>query len=210
MTTLEKIRAEILFKNRYQFWEYGIDTYLKIDDVLAVLDKYAEQEPCTDAQERYEDLCEYFGDAKDVLKSRKDFKAWLDRIKWHIHKAEELAAENDDLRDQLAMRDRFKQGPCDDVVSRQAVLDVCKHKGKDCIRCSFYNIKFIDERTVKGYCTLGKAVRELPPVRPQEQTGHWIRQDNTKEPLYGWYFCSECNSVIGEKTKFCSNCGAKM
>lgn len=46
MTTLEKIRAEILFKNRYQFFEYGIDTYLKIDDVLAVIDKYAEQEPC--------------------------------------------------------------------------------------------------------------------------------------------------------------------
>lgn len=49
-----------------------------------------EQEPCEDAQERYEDLCEYFGDAKDILKSRKDFKAWLERIKWHIHKAEEL------------------------------------------------------------------------------------------------------------------------
>ena len=34
-----------------------------------------------------------------------------------------MAAENDDLRDQLAMRCRFKQEPCDDVVSRQAVLD---------------------------------------------------------------------------------------
>ena len=44
----------------------------------------------------------------------------------------------------------------------------------------------------------------------EPKTGHWIRQDNTKEPLYGWYFCSECNSVIGDKTKFCSNCGAKM
>lgn len=49
-----------------------------------------EQEPCDDAQELYEDLCEYFGDAKDILKSRKDFKAWLGRVKWHIHKAEEL------------------------------------------------------------------------------------------------------------------------
>ena len=44
----------------------------------------------------------------------------------------------------------------------------------------------------------------------EPKTGHWIRQDNTKEPLYGWYFCSECNSVIGDKPKFCSNCGAKM
>lgn len=44
----------------------------------------------TIAQERYEDLCEYFGDAKDILNSRDNFKAWLDRVKWHIHKAEEL------------------------------------------------------------------------------------------------------------------------
>ena len=44
----------------------------------------------TVAQERYEDLCEYFGGAKDILNNREDFKAWLGRIKWHIHKAEEL------------------------------------------------------------------------------------------------------------------------
>jgi hypothetical protein len=49
------------------------------------------------------------------------------------------------------------------------------------------------------------AIKTLEP-----KTGHWIRQDNTKKPLYGWYFCSECNSVIGDKPKFCSNCGARM
>ena len=49
------------------------------------------QEPCENiAEERYKDLCEYFGEMKDILKSRKDFKAWLERVKWHIHKAEEL------------------------------------------------------------------------------------------------------------------------
>lgn len=50
--------------------------------------KALEQEPI--AQERYEDLCEYFGGVEDFLKNRDDFKAWLDRVKWHIHKAEEL------------------------------------------------------------------------------------------------------------------------
>ena len=42
------------------------------------------------AQERYEDLCEYFGGSEAILKSRDDFKAWLDRVKWHVCKAEEL------------------------------------------------------------------------------------------------------------------------
>lgn len=65
---------------------YRKATFIKVNELLKAL----EQEPCDDAQERYEDLCEYFGGAKDILKSRKDFKAWLERIKWHIHKAEEL------------------------------------------------------------------------------------------------------------------------
>lgn len=55
-----------------------------------VISEWLEQEPKTVAQERYEDLCEYFGDAKVILKNREDFKAWLDRVKWHIRKAEEL------------------------------------------------------------------------------------------------------------------------
>jgi len=80
--------------------------------------KVLEQEPCNDAaKERYEDLCEYFGEAKDILTNREDFKAWLGRVKWHIHKAEELSAENDDLRDQLAMRD-FREKPKTDVLDK--------------------------------------------------------------------------------------------
>ena len=55
MTTLDKIRAEIENDtNRYQFQGYGIDTYLKIDDVLAVIDKYAEQEPSEEWQNGYD------------------------------------------------------------------------------------------------------------------------------------------------------------
>ena len=79
--------------------------------------------------------------------------------------------------------------PCEDSISRQAVLDIVNNP---------LNIR------------LDEIIKKLPPVTPQPKTGHWIRQDNTKEPLYGWYFCSECNSVIGDKPKFCSNCGARM
>ena len=93
------------------YGDTGIDHCF--EDALDEAIKALEQEPCEDvAKECYEDLCRYFGDAKDILKNREDFKAWLDRIKWHIRKAEELRAENDDLRDQLAMRDKFqKQEP---------------------------------------------------------------------------------------------------
>lgn len=85
----------------------------------------------------------------------------------------------------------IEQDPCEDAIRRQAVLDLIAD----------YDLSM--GQVVNG-------IHTLPPVTPQPKTGHWIRQDNTKKPLYGWYFCSECNSVIGDKPKFCSNCGAKM
>ena len=145
------------------------------------------QEPCTDAQERYEDLCEYFGDAKDILKSRKDFKAWLERIKWHIHKAEELYEKYE-----------HKQEPCD-AVSRGDARMMLTCEIKDGMTITEY-IKMVDKR-----------LRNLPSVRPQEQTGHWIFDDECKEHGH----CSFCgygsvDLTNGEPHKFCRNCGARM
>lgn len=50
MTTLEKIRAEI-YKNSVQMHFDG-NFYIKTNDVLRIIDKYAEQEPCKDAISR--------------------------------------------------------------------------------------------------------------------------------------------------------------
>lgn len=111
-------------------------------------EKEAEQEPCTDAQERYEDLCEYFGDAKDILKSRKDFKAWLERIKWHIRKAEELYEKYE-----------HKKEPCDDAVSREAVLDA--------IFDYWYKKNIIGGSGRDVYDDCAFIIKQLPSVNPQ-------------------------------------------
>ena len=53
------------------------------------------------AQERYQDLIEYFGDekvAKTILESRKEFKAWLERVKWNLKRADELARELEQMK----------------------------------------------------------------------------------------------------------------
>lgn len=175
-------------------------------DCVRVAIKALEQEPCEDvAKERYEDLCEYFGGAKDILKNREDFKAWLYRIKWHIHKAEELSAENDDLRDQLDMRDRFqKREPCEDAISRQTVK-------MQMIKYGFH----APDMTVTEF------IEDLPSVNPQPKTVHWILQPSNKEQGerdFIWWKCSECGQVIYSETEkdrrefhaFCSRCGAKM
>ena len=98
------------------------------------------------------------------------------------------------------------QEPCEDAISRQAVLDLVNSDWK--------------------YEGLETDVASLPPVTPQPKTEHWVEENIDK-----WgrkISCSECGcpppfeyvsdgdvySANGygviNKTKFCPNCGAKM
>lgn len=195
---LEKIRAEIEHwesddtQDEYQIGAMDMKNY-----VLRVIDKYAEQEPtdksnlekiceelaaenddlrdqlamrdgfkiepCDDvARERYKDLCEYFGDTKDILKSRKDFKAWLERIKWHVRKAEELYEKYE-----------HKQEPCDDVVSRQAVINLVRGRNSALEEPRIFN-------SHNSGVVFEHYINDLPSVRPQEQTGQfaeWVARE---------------------------------
>lgn len=137
MTELERALTHI--KTRADAWAVK-----EVEDALS-------QEPCDDiAQERYKDLCEYFGGAKDILKSREDFKAWLGRIKWHIRKAEELYEKYEN-----------KQEPCTDAVSRQAVLDRIRESIE-----TYHNQYTTDMLNMWGLFT--QFIKEMPSVRPQE------------------------------------------
>ena len=86
----------------------------------------------------------------------------------------------------------LEQEPCEDCISRQAVLDMMQMRisGKE----------------------LYKAVYDLPSVTPQPKTGHWIGID--EEPHEDWE-CDNCGFVIWadeniEEFHYCPNCGADM
>ena len=54
------------------------------------------------AQERYQDLIDYFGDketAKTILEDKKEFKAWLERLRWNVKRVDELARELEQLKE---------------------------------------------------------------------------------------------------------------
>lgn len=70
-----------------------------VEDVLSsVCDNYTElPEDRNVAYDRYLDLCEYFKNCSDagksILEDDKAFKAWLDRVHWHVLECDRLARE---------------------------------------------------------------------------------------------------------------------
>ena len=83
----------------------------------------------------------------------------------------------------------------DDLISRQAVLETLDDMDN-----------VLDEdRTIENYKELLKECYEvLPPVNPQEKTGHWIYKTMEGQ------FCSICGEQSVWKFNYCPNCGAKM
>ena len=86
------------------------------------------------------------------------------------------------------------QGPCDDAISRQEVLN-CFKKWEPYLKGDSWSYSF------------GKELSELPPVTPAEKVGQWIdgkcNRCGTHAPFWAMastYYCSE----------YCPKCGTKM
>lgn len=87
---------------------------------------------------------------------------------------------------------------CDDVISRQAVLDIVNNP---------LNIR------------LDEIIKKLPPVTPQPKTGHWMIVEDSIDRFFTTYECSCCKRAIivqhdamkgvYKDYPYC-HCGAKM
>lgn len=102
-----------------------------------------------------------------------------------------------------------EQEPCEDAISRQAVLDglasIAKAKAKsDAQKALMGRVMFFTEH--------------LPPVTSQPKVGHWILADEqNKEDVENdnyRFICSECQysdiHAKGTLVPYCWKCGAKM
>lgn len=118
-----------------------------------------------------------------------------DRIEYAVELAikalEQEPSDDATLRDIFCMGCEYKeQEPCDDVISRQAVLDLAKFDGRDGL----------------GSIIHAFDVEQLPPVTPAEKVGRWVG--------IGYFECrcSNCHywCYKRNKTRYCPSCGAKM
>ena len=81
--------------------------------------------------------------------------------------------------------------PCDDCISRQAVLDAIS------------NEKY-------HYWALFEYVKQLPPVNPTEKVGQWEWNQYDSNPKIGNFHCSQCHGIGKAYYDYCPYCGSRM
>lgn len=114
-------------------------------------------------------------------------------------------------------RKALEQEPSGDLISREPFTDSTICEGFSCDECSF-------NRKDKGGCILEERVMDLPSVKQEPKTGHWITKDG-KEQGYDiggiktWYIqimCDKCGfiktAIEGHtgQYKYCPSCGCRM
>lgn len=181
-----------------------------------------EQEPTTNnnlPQERYQDLIDYFGDkevSKTILEDRKEFKAWLERVKWHIKRADELARELEQLKgttkNDLGVN-------CIDQAELLKAMDTCDKFGNDPDEGLIpLRTPALQDRYVPyvHYYDMVNCVKGMPSVTPISPKGHWIDINDDGFLYHRIYKCSHCGDTVCDypeniqKYKYCHNCGARM
>ena len=112
-------------------------------------------------------------------------------------KSKEAVANMNEIIDAL---EKIDQEPCDDVVNRQAVLDLVAD----------YDLSM--GKVVKG-------IHALPSVSPQPKMGRWItwKEAGNDIPSETRFECSVCHDAaqtlcngMDLLSTYCPNCGAKM
>ena len=90
----------------------------------------------------------------------------------------------------------LEQQPCEDCISRQAVLDIW--------HTCYSNIREENEEI-----QYKKIAFKLPSVTPKQKVGKWIRSWCEWQQ---YLECSKCGYETGLRcdTNYCPNCGAKM
>lgn len=126
------------------------------------------------ASERYADLCEYFDRCSDkgaaILHDRNEFKAWLERGRWHVEECDRLARELDALKAQI---DKDTNVPSNDTISRQVAIDaILAVTGNSSVRELYEHVQEhgLSEMWSGGVSAAIDVIIAVPSAQPEERT----------------------------------------
>lgn len=140
-------------------------------------------------------------------------EAKIQALKWHIKALQGHIKElNETIENQDKVIKALEQELCEDVISRQAVLD------------HIYGINGLEGLELSNVFEKHYAdfIKSLPSVNPQPKTGHWIEKDvvlQEDNAIEEWQSarCDKCGKYhttpfmyYFSHYEYCPNCGAKM
>ena len=167
----------------------GVSDMSLCAEALDMAIKALEQEPCENVPDNdgniYECSCGYGWDQSKVVRH---------------HFCPNCGRAVDNLIKTELNRVKTELEPCEDAISRQAVIDTIDKWVK--------SMHVLIALPANEITPLFDSVHELPHVTPQPKMGHWIHDGSHWENRW---ICSECGyKLIDVQTNYCPNCGAKM
>jgi len=105
---------------------------------------------------------------------------------------------SDLCHDTANLLESLEQEPCEDCISRKALINA---------------FPISDTYTLDDIIA---TIRFQQSVTPQSKTGHWEWVQYDENPEIGNFHCSECRyipaifNMSAQKLNYCPNCGAKM
>lgn len=125
---------------------------------------------------------------------------WLCRLRADLNNGVIFTPWNKEFTE--ALTGILEQEPCEDAISRQDAIKAIDEKAK----------RIKNEDTLNGLAGAVGILFDLPPVKPQEKTGHWQHYE-------GMLICSECGAEFyddimeycgDDVPKCCPDCGIRM
>lgn len=125
--------------------------------------------------------------------TREEQIIYVKNLRTALNMANNFSAETMEALDEAIKA--LEQEPCEDTISRQAVLDNAYAYGNGL--------------EPEGYCVNIEDIQALPPVTPTRKKGKWIVEIwNNREH----HTCSACKKVVDYEPcyHYCPYCGAEM
>lgn len=95
----------------------------------------------------------------------------------------------------------LEQQPCEDCISRQAVIDAINFEDE-----WLFDAKSHNADTKIAFSAIKSKISELPSVTPQRPKGKWIKIEYDVCTFI--YKCSKCGMRVVNPYKYCPNCGS--
>lgn len=146
---------------------------------------------------------------QEPCKNTIDRQAVLDIVDSYSESQSNVEDVTQDIISDIVALPPVNLQPCENAISRQSAIFLASDLKQDLPDdAHLADMVMAHNEGVLEYQT---QLSLLPPVTPQQKTGHWIFVDKAHEHAH----CSECDYgnvdlLNGRPHNYCPNCGAKM